>query len=113
MYKTREKYYIIIMNFKNDKEYIAALKNFVKLRNDKNTPVLTLAEMYDSFVKEEYNRMQDSVLNSWLDGLIIDDVFSDLFLNEYELESKAIIFLDEKMLTHVEKIVNSEIQSEE
>ena len=48
------------------KEYIAALENFVKLRND-----------------------------------------------EYELESKAIIFLDEKMLTHVEKIVNSEIQSEE
>ena len=46
MYKTREKYYIIIMNNKNDKEYLAALKNFVKLRNDKNTPVLTLAEMY-------------------------------------------------------------------
>ena len=46
MYKTHEKYYIIIMNFKNDKEYLAALKNFVKLRNDKNTPVLTLAKMY-------------------------------------------------------------------
>lgn len=113
MYKTREKYYIIIMSFKNDKEYHVELENFVKLRNDKNIPVLTLEEMYDFFVEEENNRLQDASINSQLDGLIIDEVFSDLFLNEYELESKAIIFLDEKMLTHAEKIVNSEIQSEE
>ena len=53
--------------------------------------------------------MQDSAFNSWIDGLIIDEVFSDLFLNEYELESKAIIFLNEKMRTNAEKIVNSEI----
>lgn len=100
MYKTHEKYYIIIMNFKNDKEYIAALKNFVKLRNDKNTPVLTLDEMYDSFVEEEYNRMQDAAIDRWLDGLIIDEVFSTLFLNE-------------KMRTNAEKIVNIKIQREE
>ena len=100
MYKTREKYYIIIMNFKNDKEYIAALKNFVKLRNDKNTPVLTLDEMYDSFVEEEYNRMQDAAIDRWLNGLIIDEVFSTLFLNE-------------KMRTNAEKIVNIKIQREE
>ena len=100
MYKIREKYYIIIMNFKNDKEYLAALKNFVKLRNDKNTPVLTLDEMYDSFVEEEYNRMQDAAIDRWLDGLIIDEVFSTLFLNE-------------KMRTNAEKIVNIKIQREE
>ena len=69
--------------------------------------------MYDSFVEEEYKRMQDAALNSWLDGLIVDEVFSNIFLNEYELKSKAIIFLDEKMLPHAEKIVNGEIQSEE
>jgi len=113
MYKTHEKYYIIIMSFKNDEEYHAALENFVRLRKDKNTPVLTLEEMYDSFVEEEYSRMQDAAINSWLDGAIIDEVFSDLFLNEFELKSKAIIFLDEKMLPHAEKIVNGEIQSEE
>lgn len=113
MYKTCEKYYIIIMSFKNEEEYHAALENFVRLRNDKNTPVLTLEEMYDSFVEEEYKRMQDAALNSWLDNLIVDEVFSDLFLNEYELKSKAIMFLDEKMLPHTEKIVNGEIQSEE
>lgn len=101
------------MSFKNDKEYHIAIENFVKLRNDKNTPVLTLEEMYDSFVKEEYNRMQDAAINRWLNGLIIDEVFSDIFLNEYELELWAIIFLDEKMSTHAEKIVNREIQSEE
>lgn len=101
------------MSFKNEEEYHAALENFVRLRNDKNTPVLTLEEMYDSFVEEEYKRMQDAALNSWLDNLIVDEVFSDLFLNEYELKSKAIMFLDEKMLPHTEKIVNGEIQSEE
>ena len=88
------------MSFKNDKEYTAALENFVKLRNDKNTPVLTLEEMYDSFVEEEYNRMQDSAINHWLNDVIIDEVFSDLFLNE-------------KMRTNAEKIVNIKIQSEE
>jgi antitoxin component HigA of HigAB toxin-antitoxin module len=31
MYKTHEKYYIIIMSVKNDEEYHAALENFVKL----------------------------------------------------------------------------------
>lgn len=31
MYKTREKYYIIIMSVKYDKEYTATLENFVKL----------------------------------------------------------------------------------
>lgn len=97
------------MSFKNDEEYHAALENFVRLRKDKNTPVLTLEEMYDSFVEEEYKRMQDAALNSWLDNIITDEVFSDLFLNEYELKSKAIIFLDEKMLPHAEKIVNGEI----
>ena len=88
------------MSFKNDIEYTAALENFVKLRNDKNTPVLTLEKMYDSFVEEEYNRMQDSAINHWLNDVIIDEVFSDLFLNE-------------KMRTNAEKIVNIKIQSEE
>ena len=109
MYKTHEKYYIIIMSFKNDEEYHNALENFVRLRKDKNTPVLTLEKMYDSFVEEEYKRMQDAFLNAWLDGTILDEIFSDVFLNEYELKSKAIIFLDEKMLPHAEKIVNGEI----
>ena len=88
------------MSFKNDIEYTTALENFVKLRKDKNTPVLTLEEMYDSFVEEEYNRMQDSAIDRWLNDLIIDEVFSDLFLNE-------------KMRTNAEKIVNIKIQSEE
>ena len=113
MYKTHEKYYIIIMSFKNEQEYHAALENFVRLRKDKNTPVLTLEEMYDSFVEEEYSRMQDAAINAWLDGTILDEIFSNLFLNEFELKSKAIMFLDEKMLPHAEKIVNGEIQSEE
>lgn len=113
MYKTREKYYIIIMSFKNEEEYHAALENFVRLRKDKNTPVLQLEEMYDSFVEEEYKQMQNVTINSWLDDKIADEVFSDLFLNEYELKSRAIMFLDEKMLPHAEKIVNGEIQSEE
>lgn len=113
MYKTREKYYIIIMSFKNDKEYHAALENFVRLRNDKNTPVLTLERMYDSFVEEEYSRMQDAAINCWLDDTIADEVFSDIFLSEQDLRLKAISFLDEKMLPHAEKIVNGEIQSEE
>lgn len=97
------------MSFKNDEEYHAALENFVRLRNDKNTPVLTLEEMYDSFVEEEYKRMQDVAINSWLDDTLADEAFSDLFLNEYELKSRAITFLDEKMLPHAEKIVNGEI----
>jgi hypothetical protein len=69
--------------------------------------------MYDSFVEEEYKKMQDLAINNWLDNTIADEVFSDLFLNEYELKSRAIMFLDEKMLPHAEKIVNGEIQSEE
>ena len=101
------------MSFKNEQEYHAALENFVRLRKDKNTPVLTLEEMYDSFVEEEYSRMQDAAINAWLDGTILDEIFSNLFLNEFELKSKAIMFLDEKMLPHAEKIVNGEIQSEE
>lgn len=101
------------MSFKNDEEYHAALENFVRLRNDKSTPVLQLEELYDSLVEEEYSRMQDAAIISWLDNTIADEVFSDLFLNEYELKSKAIIFLDEKLLPHAEKIVNGEIQSEE
>ena len=96
------------MNFKNEEEYYAALENFVRLRNDKNTSVLTLEEMYDSFVEEEYKRMQDAALNCWLDNLIADEIFSDLFLNEYELKSKAIMFLDEKLLPNAEKFVNDE-----
>lgn len=97
------------MSFKNDEEYHAALENFVRLRKDKNTPVLTLEEMYDSFVEEEYRKMQDLAINNWLDDTLTDEVFSDLFLNEYELKSRAIMFLDEKMLPHAEKIVNGEI----
>ena len=100
MYKTREKYYIIIMIYKTTKEYRQALKQFARLRKDYSTPVLTLDEMYDSFVEEEYNRMQDAAIDRWLNGLIIDEVFSTLFLNE-------------KMRTNAEKIVNIKIQREE
>lgn len=113
MYKTCEKYYIIIMSFKNDKEYHDALENFVRLRNDKSTPVLTLEQMYDSFVEEEYSRMQDAAIECWLDGTIADEIFSNIFLNEQDLRLRAITFLDEKMLPHAEKVVNGEIQSEE
>lgn len=112
MYKTREKYYIIIMSFKNDKEYHAALENYVRLRNDKSTPVLTLEQMYDSFVEEEYSRMQDAAIYSWLDNMIADEVFSNIFLNEQDLRLRAITFLDEKMIPHAEQVVNGE-KSEE
>lgn len=113
MYKTHEKYYIIIMSFKNDKEYHDALENFVRLRKDGSTPVLTLEELYDALVEEEYKRMQDAAIISWLDNMIDDVVFSNLFLDEDNLRTRAIIFLDEKLLPHAEKIVNGEIQSEE
>lgn len=101
------------MSFKNDKEYHDALENFVRLRNDKSTPVLTLEQMYDSFVEEEYSRMQDAAIECWLDGTIADEIFSNIFLNEQDLRLRAITFLDEKMLPHAEKVVNGEIQSEE
>lgn len=101
------------MSFKNDEEYHAALENFVRLRKDKNTPVLTLEELYDSLVEEEYKRMQDAALNSWLDNMIADEIFSNLFLSEDDLKTRAIIFLDEKLLPHAEKIVNGEIKCEE
>lgn len=101
------------MSFKNDEEYHNALENYVRLRNDKSTPVLTLEQMYDSFVEEEYARMQDAAINCWLDNTINDEIFSNIFLSEQDLRLRAITFLDEKMLPHAEKIVNGEIQSEE
>lgn len=100
------------MSFKNDKEYHDALENYVRLRNDKSTPVLTLEQMYDSFVEEEYSRMQDAAINCWLDNTIADEVFSSIFLSEQDLRLKAISFLDEKLLPQAEQIVNGE-KSEE
>lgn len=101
------------MIFKNDEEYYTAIENFVRLRKNENTPVSVLDELYDALIEEEYSRWQDTAINSWIDCCINNEVFSDLFLNEFELRSKAIMFLEEKMIPHAEQIINGEIQSEE
>lgn len=97
------------MQFKNSEEYHRAVEKFVKMRRDKNSPVLELEEMYDSFVEYEYNVAQDVALNEWLDNRLNDARFSDSFLNTEILKNYAINFLETKIIPFAEKVVDGKV----
>lgn len=44
------------------------IKVFAAMRKDKNTPVSELEDKYEAIVEDIANRIQDAMLNSWLDG---------------------------------------------
>lgn len=82
MYKTREKYYIIIMIYKTTKEYRQALEQFARLRKDYSTSVLELDELYQKLIDTEKDRQLDCVINLWLDDECYAELFYAAFYNE-------------------------------
>jgi hypothetical protein len=82
VYKTREKYYIIIMIYKTTKEYRQALEQFARLRKDYSTSVLELDELYQKLIDTEKDRQLDRVINLWLDNECCDELFYAAFYDE-------------------------------
>jgi hypothetical protein len=82
VYKTREKYYIVIMIYKTTKEYRQALEQFARLRKDYSTSVLELDELYQNLIDTEKDRQLDYVINRWLDDESHAELFYDVFYDE-------------------------------
>lgn len=98
MYKTHEKYYIIIMIYKTTKEYRQVLTQFARLRKDYSTPVLELDKLYQNLIDTEKDRQLDYVINRWLD----DESHAELFYAAFYDENDR---FTEVCTSHVEEYI--------
>lgn len=98
MYKTREKYYSILMIYKTTKEYRQVLKQFARLRKERTTPVLELEELYQNLIDTEKDRQLEYVINLWLD----DESYAELFYAAFYDENDR---FTEVCTSHVEEYI--------